>query len=91
MLIPKIGIVGDKQRGTLFISQHGKGLKRHYTKETPNGIPELKKVKIKGKEQWDSSDILEFLENMVNTTILPKLKAQPATVEADEETDESPF
>ena len=92
LLIPKIDIIGDKQRGTLFINQHGKGLKRHYTKETPNGIPELKKIKIKGKDQWDSSDILEFLENMVNTTILPKLKkADPVAVEADGEDDSAPF
>ena len=91
LLIPKLDIVGDKQRGTLFISQHGKGLKRFYTKDTPNGIPELKKVKIKGKEQWDSSDMLDFLENMVNTTILPKLKkADPVAVEG-EETEEAPF
>ena len=51
----------------------------------------MKQIKVKGVMQWDDTEMMEFLENMVNTTILPKLKAQPATVEADEETDESPF
>lgn len=47
--------------------QKGKGYEKDkvppaYTKEEPNGLPEMKKVKIKGKEQWDSSDMDEFLE-----------------------------
>lgn len=35
-----------------------------YTKEDPNGLPEMRKVKIKGKETWDDGDMMEFLEAM---------------------------
>lgn len=34
-----------------------------FTKEDPNGLPQMKKIKIKGKEQWDDSDMMEFLES----------------------------
>jgi hypothetical protein len=33
-----------------------------YTKEAPNGLPEMKKVKVKGKDTWDSFEMEEFLE-----------------------------
>ncbi len=33
-----------------------------YTKEDPNGLPQMKKIKVKGKEQWDDTDMMAFLE-----------------------------
>jgi hypothetical protein len=33
----------------------------YYTKESPNGLPEMVKVKIKGKESWDDTDMMDFL------------------------------
>jgi len=33
----------------------------YYTKENPNGLPEMVKVKIKGKESWDDTDMMDFL------------------------------
>ena len=36
----------------------------YYTKEEPNGLPEMKKVKLKGKETYDSYDMDVFLEAM---------------------------
>lgn len=83
-LTPKLTIEGEKKRSTMFISQDGTGIKWAYTKDNPNGIPELKQIKVKGKTTWDDSDIMEFLENMVNTEILPKLNGEVAE-------EESPF
>lgn len=62
---PNLKIEGDKKKTTIFLNQDGKSVKWFYTKETPNGIPSLKKVKIKGVEQWDDSEQMEFLETMV--------------------------
>lgn len=73
VITPNLKIEGDKKKTTIFITQHGQPVKWYYTKDNPNGIPELKKIKVKGKDQWDDSDIMEFLENMVNTEIVPKL------------------
>jgi len=88
ILTPSMKIEGDKKKTSLFVIQHGTTLKWYYNKENPNGLPELKKIKVKGKEVCDSSDVMEFLENMVNETILPKLK-QKESSEVDE--DEAPF
>jgi hypothetical protein len=74
-LSPKLIIDGDKKKSVLFISQDGKGLKHFFTKDNPNGLPELKKIKIKGKESWDDSDRMEFLEQYVKDNILPMIKS----------------
>lgn len=73
IITPKLTIEGDKKKTSLFITQHGQPIKWYYTKDNSNGLPELKKIKVKGKEQWDDSDIAEFLEKMVNSEIVPKL------------------
>ena len=75
-LSPKLIIDGDKKKSVLFISQDGKGLKHFFTKDNPNGLPELKKIKIKGKESWDDSDRMEFLEQYVEYNIIPMIKPQ---------------
>lgn len=79
-LSPKATKEGDKTKTTLFINQHGSAVKWAFTKDAPNGLPELKQVKIKGKVTWDDSDAMDFLENMVKNDILPQLKSQPAAV-----------
>jgi hypothetical protein len=37
-----------------------------YTKDNPNGLPQLKKVKFNGKEQWDKTEQIEFLTEKYN-------------------------
>lgn len=72
-LIPKVTIDGDKKRTTLFLNQNGAAIKWAYTKDNPNGCPGLKQIKVKGQSTWDDSDMMEFLESMVNNDILPQL------------------
>ncbi len=58
----------DKKPGefktVMVIYQDGKKIDLAYTREAPNGLPELKKVKVKGVEQWDDTEQLEFFENL---------------------------
>lgn len=75
---PSMKVEGTKKRVTLFISQNGTPLKHYYTKENPNGLPEMVQIKVKGKLQWDDSEMMAFLEDMVNKQILPKLKGDAA-------------
>lgn len=84
LLTPKLTIEGDKKKTTLFINQHGKAVKWYYTKDNPNGLPELKQIKVKGKITWDDSETMEFLEAMVKD-----LLAKPA--ESKQEEEEAPF
>jgi hypothetical protein len=45
--------------------------KQFFTKETPNGLPELVKTTFKGKSVWDNTARLEYFE----TELIPKLNA----------------
>lgn len=88
-LSPKMTIEGDKKKTTLFVNQHGQAAKHFYTKENPNGLPQMVQKKVKGKMQWDDSEMMEFFEKMVNTEILPQLKSYKAVAAEVEETEES--
>jgi len=59
-------------RQYLGVYQNGK-VESAYTKEEPNGLPPMVKVKRKGKEEWDDSDRLEFLQKLVDDEINPRL------------------
>jgi hypothetical protein len=84
VITPNLKKEGDKNKTSLFITQHGVPVKWYYTKDDPKGLPPLKKIKVKGKDTWDDSDIMEFLENMVNTEIVPKL-GSGAAAESEED------
>ena len=49
----------EKYYGTIM--QDGDKIASKYTKDNPNGMPELKKVFFDGKDQWDSFDRDQFL------------------------------
>jgi hypothetical protein len=72
-IIPNAKKDGEKTKTTIFIKQGDSSLKWYFTKDQPNGLPPLKKVRVKGKEIWDDSLAMDFLEKMVKTKILPKL------------------
>jgi hypothetical protein len=90
-LSPKMTLEGDKKKATLFINQHGEAAKWAFTKDNPNGLPPMTKQKVKGKEVWDDSDMMEFLERMVNTEILPKLKSVAVELGDEEPEEKLPF
>jgi hypothetical protein len=82
--------VDGKKKNSLFVNQDGVALKHAYSKENPNGLPQWEQVVVKGVQVWDNTKELEFLENMVKTTILPKLEGLPvdtAEAKADAEFD----
>lgn len=70
---PAVEIDGDKKRSKLFLVQDDKALRWFWTKDNPGKMPSLKKIKIKGVEQWDDSDMMEYLEAYVKEHITPKL------------------
>ncbi len=79
------------------VSKNGK-VPPAYTKEEPNGFPEMQKVKVKGKEQWDDSDQIDFLEDLINSTPWPGMPGeeakepnQPKTETKEEATHDEPF
>jgi len=70
---PKTQEVDGKRKSSLFINQDGKALKHAYTRDNPNGMPDMKQTKVKGVVVWDDTERLEWLEKMVEKDIKPKL------------------
>jgi hypothetical protein len=79
----------DKEKMGISLSQwngsQDKKIFPAYTREEPNGMPELEKVKIKGKMEWDDSAIMEFLEVMVEEDIKPNLSGLSNSKEKTEQ------
>lgn len=84
---PSTKEVDGKNKSSLFINQDGKPLKHAYTKDNPNGMPDMEQVVVKGEKVWDDTKRIAFLHNMVMTTIVPKLPKSQAmeTPQANQE------
>lgn len=75
---------------TLYQDQDGNGQTKilpAYTKEDPNGLPEMKQVKIKGKLTWDDSEMMSFLEEAAKEWIANV----PAKADTEAAGEEAPF
>lgn len=71
-MVSKNGV--DKPNSSMLIEQNGKFIKSYFTKDSKNGLPEMKQVKINGKIEWDKTDFTEFLENIVTSEFIPVVK-----------------
>lgn len=70
---PDSKVVDGKTKSSLFVKQGGVNIKHAYTKDAPNGLPDLEQVQVKGQMVWDDTKRIDFLYNMVQTQIVPKL------------------
>lgn len=81
--------VDGKTKQALFVhyGDDKDAVKLAYTKENPNGMPEMKQVTFKGKTEWDDTDMQVFCKALVENQIIPKLKgatsSQPSSSPAN--------
>lgn len=78
---PSVKEVDGKNQSSLFINQGGKAIKHAYTKDAPNGLPQLRELTVKGQKVWDDTDRLAFLEKMVAEKITPQLVGKAPAAE----------
>lgn len=45
-----------------------------FTKENPNGLPQMQQIDVDGEMKWTSTKQMQFLTTIVDTKIRPKLK-----------------
>ncbi len=90
---PSTKEVDGKNKSSLFINQDGKAIKHAYTREKPNGMPDMEQITVKGAPVWDDTKRIQFLYEMVASQIVPKLHelygATEAPVEQKSEIDKS--
>lgn len=72
-LQPSSKVEDGKTKSSLFVSQNGVTLKHAYTRQNPNGMPDMEEILVKGTKQLDDTKQLVFLQAMVERDILPKL------------------
>jgi len=65
-VIPSCKVIEGKKKMTMFISQGGKPVKWFFTKDNPQGMPEMEKVQRMNEanqpvEVWDSTNQMNFL------------------------------
>lgn len=63
----------EDERASLVAYQHGEKLPYHWTKEEPKGLPDLEKIMVNGKETWDSTKRMAYLESYIAEQVNPKL------------------
>lgn len=84
----------SKTRVGVTLYQNEEKVEFYFTKDEPNGMPELKKRKFKGKDVYDDSEQLEFFENMLEEDIRPSLNGVTEPVEGGDDAeaeDDLPF
>ena len=64
--------------------QGGVKLLSQFTKEAPNGLPQMEQKKVKGKMVWDDSDQLEFYEALIAKTFAGSIPTPAANVDVME-------
>lgn len=70
---PSIQEVDGKKKSSLFVSQDGVSIKHAFTREVPNGMPEMEQITVKGQLQWDDTKQIEWLHDLIMKDIVPKL------------------
>lgn len=74
-----------KDKHVLSLKQKGKKVERKYTKDNPQGLPQMVQKTFRGKVQWDDTEQMEFLQKMLDEKIIPNLpKAGEAALLGDE-------
>lgn len=82
---PFSGEIDGKKISTITVYQDGVKIEPFYNKETPNGLPQMELITVKGVETWDDTKQLKFLEEMVAKTMQSTTPLKtPATIEAYE-------
>lgn len=68
----------DPQKSVTGITcyQNGQKILPAFTKDNPGDMPQMRKIKVKGKETWDDSEMMEWLES--NAVALIE-KSKPVT------------
>ncbi|NDD55070.1 hypothetical protein EBZ39_14605 [bacterium] len=91
-IMPKMQTVGDKKRASLVLIQDNQAIRWKWTKDNPGDVPQLRKIKVKGIEQWDDSDMMDYLERYLMQHVKTKLakSANIGAADATEAEDDEP-
>ena len=67
----------DKYRGYLTIEQGGQKVEKAFSKENPNGLPDVERITVNGEPVWDSTKRMQFFEKLVESTMAKVAEENP--------------
>ena len=71
---------GKELKRTSMLVKQGDGfMKKFYTKDTPNGLPPMRQVKISGKIVWDRGEMMDFFKDVIKNELRPQIIQQKET------------
>jgi hypothetical protein len=76
------GTPTGKFRSFLGIYQGSEKIASSYSKDAPNGLPQLKELKVKGKVVWDNEEQMIFLSAKLEQ-LKAELAKRPAPINSD--------
>lgn len=72
---PYLKVDGSKKKATLYLSQEGENVKWFFTRENPNGLPELiAHVDGRGNTTYDDTAINDFYLRYAREVIVPRIE-----------------
>lgn len=80
-----------KQVSGITVYEDGVKVLPAFTKEDPNGLPEMTKTKVKGVFVWDDSDMIEFLWAKAQEWVMILKTSAYSGQEAEGADEEAPF
>lgn len=69
----KLYYFDQEERASMVVYQNRQKVEPAFTKDNPNGLPDLVKTVINGQSTWDSTARMEFLEKLINEQVNPQL------------------
>ena len=83
--------IDGKKKTMLYLKHEGEkdNIAWYWTKENPQGLPDMKKIRVKGTDVWDDSERQDYFENYMNETFSKKLETP--TKQEVSNSDDLPF
>lgn len=69
-IVPRVETINkngtEVQKRSILVSQNGRFLKAYFTKDNPNGLPQMEKIERRGgKIEWNKDEMLDFYEGLI--------------------------
>lgn len=64
----------EEDKSALVVYQDGEKIMPFWTKDDPKTLPQMEKTMVNGKETWDSTQRMKYLEKYLETKVEPRLK-----------------
>ena len=82
---PWMKVIDGTKKTMLYLKYENsnENIKHYWTKDEPNGLPQMQKLRVKGQDVWDDSERQEFFEKHLNDIFLPQVKAVSSVKKLD--------